>query len=234
MKPVIYFKDENPKLLMNTAPPFGFLLKGETYEHILKFQKNATTPMNMYHKDCGVVGNSGTLRLKKYSSRIDAHDTVFRVNDFRLNSFSGKKTTYNLYASPTYSVLKGNYTVLSLCNLPWVYSCQNILHSKKYSNIHMINPRFYEHVHNISGRKKKIPLTGIVAIHIALELCETVSLYGFTKNVKTSACFKYWDCGRTSQWYMNRKGHRTFHDFHANTRHLTNLLKNNSKRLFLF
>ena len=40
MKPVIYFKDENPKLLMNTAPPFGFLLKGETYEHILKFQKN--------------------------------------------------------------------------------------------------------------------------------------------------------------------------------------------------
>lgn len=234
MGPVIFFKNEDPHLLMNKPPPFGFFLKGETYNHILSFHKNATAPEKFYHKDCAVVGNSGALRLKEYSHKIDSHETVFRVNDFKINKFSGKKITYNLYASPTYKYLRGNYTVLSLCNLPWVYSCQNILHSKKYTNIHMINPRFYEHVHNESGRRKKIPLTGIVAIHVALEMCESVSLYGFTRNVNSDDCFKYWDCGKSTKWYMNRKGDGTFHDFYANTKHLLNLLKSNPKRLSLF
>ena len=222
----LFFKNERNKNLYIKNPPYGYRLKDFYFKDLKKFKKNASIPPNKHYKTCAVVGNSGSLLNKHYGKEIDSHEAVFRVNYFHLKSkYSGTKTTWSVLASPSYISFKAkSYKTAVLCNRPYIYSCHNILFNTLKPTYHMINPIFYEYVYNKTNRKKKIPLTGTVAVYFAMKLCKVVNVYGFTV-FQEHKCAYYWNCQRTSSWYMNRNGSEVFHDFYENSRLLIKLNK---------
>jgi len=87
-----------------------------------------------------------------------------------------------------------------------------MLFSHTNKRMHMINPLFYDYVYNVTERRSKIPLTGLVSVFLALRTCRYVNIYGFTIK-QYSKCAYYWDCSKSSKWYVERKGDAVFHDF---------------------
>lgn len=75
---------------------------------------------------------------------------------------------------------------------------------------------FYERVRrHTDKRKHAIPLTGVVAVAVAMRSCEMVNVYGLSTMGTRPACFYYWKCGRrdTDAVYHSRPGDAEFHDF---------------------
>ena len=116
-----------------------------------------------------------------------------------------------------------NQTMLVLCDRPYVYSCQNVLFARRKPQLHNINPRFYERVRrHTDKRKNAIPLTGVVAVAVAMRSCESVDVYGLSTMEETTrrSCFYYWRCSSTDAVYHSRPGDAEFHDFKGNARAL--------------
>lgn len=68
-------------------------------------------------------------------------------------------------------------------------------------------------------RQRAIPLTGVVAVAVAMRSCANVSVYGMStmqKPAKQKACYYYWHCGATDKAYHSRPGDADFHDFKRN------------------
>ena len=98
--------------------------------------------------------------------------------------------------------------------------------------MHNINPRFYEAVRRQTDKRRHaIPLTGVVAVAVAMRACATVDVYGLSVSAAlpsppTSAtrptCYYYWSCSRgmTDAKYHSRPGDAEFHDFAGNARAL--------------
>ena len=94
----------------------------------------------------------------------------------------------------------------------------------------MINPRFYEMVRRQTDKRKNaIPLTGVVAVAVAMRSCDSVDVYGLsTMSSARPACFYYWRCGGgltaatalTDAKYHSRPGDAEFHDFKGNAQAL--------------
>lgn len=233
--------EEDAQKLMRHAPPYGYKFGTFRPDELLAKRRNATLPANMASLGtCAVVGSSGTLLTARFGAEIDAHDAVIRVNGAPLGGSThgpivGSKVTWRVFASPhaasDYRFHEEqqypNQTLMALCDRPYVYSCQNVMYARRKPRMHGINPRFYEAVRkHTDQRKKAIPLTGVVAVALAIRSCDSVDVYGMSTLGPDSsrACFYYWRCGRgqTDAAYHSRKGDSEFHDFKGNARALLN------------
>ena len=68
-------------------------------------------------------------------------------------------------------------------------------------------------------RKRAIPLTGVVAVAMAIRSCARVDVYGMSTMSAGArrSCFYYWSCGQgTDARYHSRPGDAEFHDFRGN------------------
>ena len=242
----LFMIEEEPSRLMKHAPPYGYKFgngkRAFRPDELEAKRRNATLPSKRRFGSCAVVGSSGTLLHAKLGKEIDAHHAVFRVNGAPLGSHYanggmksyadvvGTRTTWRLFSSPHAASDYGfheeraypNQTMLVLCDRPYVYSCQNVLFARPKPYLHGINPRFYEAVRkHTDKRKSAIPLTGVVAVAIAMRSCDTVDVYGMSVMSRAKqACFYYWSCGRTDATYHSRPGDAQFHDFHGNAQAL--------------
>ena len=86
-------------------------------------------------------------------------------------------------------------------------------------------------------QSRTIPLTGVVAVAVAMRVCRTVDVYGLStvaaqwgekgpparkparqgRGGRSATCFYYFRCsGSTDEWYHRRPGDADFHDFAGN------------------
>ena len=230
--------DEEPARLMKHTPPYGYRFGAGTrafrLDELHAKRLNATLPDVRRFGSCAVVGSSGTLLHHRLGREIDAHDAVIRVNGAPLGArfapVVGTRTTWRLFSSPhaasDYSFHEErafpNQTLLVLCDRPYVYSCQNVMFARRKPLLHNINPRFYEAIRRqTDSRKQAIPLSGVVAVAVALRSCASVDVYGLSTMDRTQrSCFYYWQCGQSDGTYHTRPGDAQFHDFKGNARAL--------------
>ena len=236
----VFMLEEEPARLMKHAPPYGYKFgagkRAFRPDELEAKRKNATLPAIRAFGSCAVVGSSGSLLHHRFGAEIDSHDAVFRVNaaplDKTVASVAGTRTTWRLFSSPHASSdfsfheerLYPNQTTLVLCDRPFVYSCQNVMFARRKPNMHNINPRFYEAVRRQADKRKHaIPLSGVVAVAVAMRSCDTVDVYGLsTMRSVQPTCYYYWSCGRgmTDAKYHSRPGDAEFHDFAGNAQAL--------------
>ena len=94
--------------------------------------------------------------------------------------------------------------VALVCNQARVDTCHDNLwrySSSRGSRLHAISPIFLHAVRNLTGGL--IPLTGVVALMLAIKSCERVRAYGFYLGRNSSACRYYYDCNETDGAYNN-------------------------------
>ena len=128
------------------------------------------------------------IRPPGRGKEIDAHSAVIRINTAPLSPrfapHAGSRTTWRVMASPhamsdwrfTEQRLFGNVTTLVVCDRPYVYSCQNVLYASRKPSWHGINPSFYAAVRRQTDKRKRaIPLTGVVAVAVAMRVCRVVT-----------------------------------------------------------
>lgn len=82
-------------------------------------------------------------------------------------------------------------------------------------NASIVNPVFYSQLWDLLGRPrgKQTPSTGLLAIALALGVCDRVSLFGFSKSGEPNECaHHYWDC---PSWSRHFNYLDPAHHFHA-------------------
>ncbi|KAJ6666679.1 hypothetical protein lerEdw1_020403 [Lerista edwardsae] len=153
-------------------------------------------PLEYPLKHCAVVGNAGILKDSNCGAEIDKSDFVFRYN--KLNE---KKTTFleniadygdTLILMPAFS-FKGN-TAPSFK----VHHTLREVHAKQ--KVFFFNPRYLKSLAQYwrsKGVKEFRLSSGLMLTSAAVELCETVKLYGFwpfSKNIDgTPISHHYYD-----------------------------------------
>ena len=235
----LFFAEEDAARLLRHPPPFGYQFPRVTLASVRARQRNATVPTERRFRSCAVVGNSGTLRLRKLGHEIDQHDAVFRVNHApppqqsggkQLVPWTGERTTWRIVTSRWFDEAKRDPSqrILAVCDRPFIYSCQNILFENgPVRLVHNVNPRFYAAVRRQAG-KSRIPLAGLVATGLALRTCDSVDVYGLStmqhderrKPGAPRVCGYYWTCSgapglHSDRAYHSRPGDAEFHDFPA-------------------
>ena len=68
---------------------------------------------------------------------------------------------------------------LVVCDRPFLHECQRALLADAGGVAHAVSPNFYFEVRRHCGHSR-IPLTGLVALALAMRSCATVDAYGFT------------------------------------------------------
>lgn len=223
----LLFVNESSDALMRHAPPYGFKFQMFQRTRLEEMKRNAWWEPLPRAKSCAVVGNSGILRQRRDGALVDAHDLVFRVNHAPTTGYEphvGNKTDYHVSASHWMREKKEHpsRSFLVVCDRPYVYSCQNAMFATRRPGVQMINPLFYREVRTFAG-DSKIPLTGFVAVSLALRLCDRVRLFGFsvyTPRKNDRVCEYYYACARSAHWYNTRRGNLLFHDFAAHRKTL--------------
>jgi hypothetical protein len=232
----VLFAHESISQLMRHVPPYGFRFPGFTAQHLDKFKQNASTRELPSYNSCAVVGNSGILLTKHHGSLIDAQDAVFRVNnavtDPKYRTHVGNRTTLHISSSSWMkrAKLHPRRDILVVCDMPFVNSCQNILFASHRTNVRLVNPIFYKSVRDLVGNSR-IPLTGFVAIAIAMRTCKNVLLFGFSTGAR-SACAYYYYCKSTDAAYHERTGDSLFHDFKSHKTQLRQWNESGVLRLY--
>mmetsp|Transcript_39621 Transcript_39621/g.84382 ORF Transcript_39621/g.84382 Transcript_39621/m.84382 type:complete len:267 (+) Transcript_39621:87-887(+) len=239
----LYAVQEDPQALMRQKPPYGYKFQTFRIDELLAKLHNGSMPKKRHFRRCAVVGSSGSLLQHELGAEIDDHDAVIRINSApassRFGRFTGVRTTWRVMASPhaasdwrfTEQARFPNETMLVVCDRPYVYSCQNVLFATWKQRMHAVNPLFYQQVRKHTG-KSVIPLTGVVAVAIAMRSCKNVDTYGLsTMQSRPRTCFYYWRCGQTDAWYHRRPGDSDFHDFRANAAALLNWNASNHIRI---
>jgi len=186
---------------------------------------NALGPSERLHDTCAVVGSSSRMLDCKFGKDIDQHDAVFRLNDSPTKKFKrwvGSKTTYRLLNDVSKRGVD-NATVLIPMHILHadVQSMKRegrifwfVLHTPvPYVNLH--------HTYQYNGTTLPIRHTssGVVALRLAMDLCNKTTAYGFT----TEEEFTYGH-------YYNRKSKKPEPEFFKDKGH--GLLTN--RALFLF
>jgi hypothetical protein len=148
-------------------------------------------------QNCAVVGASRNLLGSHYGGLIDGHDVVFRVNRAPTAEFQrdvGRKTTHHVMwptdlgpdqADREAVLLMNPITlhtedvfgkILSLVekDLPW-----------EKSRVRVIHPEFIEYIHdNWMQGQGAFPSTGLIAMMIAVHVCDEVDVFGFGANAE--------------------------------------------------
>lgn len=148
---------------------------------------------------CAVVGNSGNLLQTEYGAVIDSHSVVFRMNKAMTLGFEkyvGNKTTHHIiYPESAVDLAPGVHLVLlpfKLRDLEWVTSAlstgeirttymrvKELVQADK-DKVMVVNPGFFKYTHDRwTEHHGRYPSTGMLAIVLALHLCDEVSAFGY-------------------------------------------------------
>ena len=226
----LFIASERARMLAVEKAPYGMLMggksKAEMIAKIRQYKRNASLPLSCRYASCAVVGSSGILRGGRLGAVIDAHDAVIRINaapTHRHEEAVGRRTTWRIHNSEKpYMMAVSDLPELqvAICHMAWIGSCQHQAFSGAYDEtLAYINPRFYSQVYSLLGRPrdKSAPSTGLLAIALALGVCDKVSVFGFGAAGAAATpdgaklCRHYWEC---PQWENEAKYHDPLHTFH--------------------
>lgn len=168
---------------------------------------------------CAVVGSSGLLLGARLGARIDAHDAVIRMNTAPMRGFEadvGQRTSLLLATLiPWRHLMRQNprphVPVIEYCNQPWLSICWTsiaegdpVLKAKQvWADGARISPLLAARAAaSMRLRRGSQASTGAIGVLLALELCDSVTAFGFGAN--STACAKYYAC-MNSATYTGRK-----------------------------
>lgn len=176
------------------------MLKSDTNAIMTLFPNQPPIP---HHSTCAVVGNSGNLLHSGYGATIDGHEAVFRMTVAPTKGFEvdvGTKTTYHLiYSSILFadSGIDQKAIILYYSNaFSDLKSFIDFMHDRKDrlkspqdhilldkvppEHFRILHPDFwYSLQHDWLNHAGSHPSTGIMAIVIALRVCDHVDVFGF-------------------------------------------------------
>ncbi|KAG2461359.1 SIA4B sialyltransferase, partial [Polypterus senegalus] len=161
---------------------------------------------------CAVVGNSGHLLHSNLGQLISSHDYVFRMNHGKTKGYEadvGNKTTHHImYPESAQDLDKGVHLVLlpfKVQDLHWLASALSTGEIKRtYTRVKtkiktdrdkivVINPSFFHYVYlNWTNSQGKYPSTGLLAIMLAVHMCDQVSVFGYGAD-KLGNWHHYWE-----------------------------------------
>lgn len=141
---------------------------------------------------CAVVGASRNLLGSGYGRLIDAHDVVFRVNRAPTEDYDsdvGEKTTHHV-AWPTdlspsvadrWAFLLFNPLTLHTPNLfDWMLTLVEHELPWPADRVRIINPEFVKYLDEYWTKGRgDFPSTGLIAMMVALHVCDEVDIFGF-------------------------------------------------------
>jgi hypothetical protein len=226
----LFVAAESLRAIAAEAAPYGMRMGGKSesamLQRIRQYQRNASMPLTCHYPTCAVVGSSGSLRETSFGAGIDAHAAVFRINAAPARGHEravGARTTLRVHNSEKPFMLASLGVPelnLVICHMGWIGSCQHQAFSGRYPDrLAQINPVFYGQIWSLLGRPadKRIPSTGLLAIALALGMCDSVSIYGFGKAGRQSKgiCRHYWSCVHYEDEAAYYDPLHTFHDWLA-------------------
>ncbi len=142
-------------------------------------------------RTCAIVGNSGNLRGSRYGSAIDAHDVVLRMNDAVVKGYEadvGAKTTIVMTNAHKMPAIVGEkiHLVIYCDQIPETLNTIDKVITRadvtlKFKSLNVLDNRFFSSLYKYTGKK---PSTGMAAVFLGLNFCESVDLYGFGKDSK--------------------------------------------------
>ncbi|XP_077405339.1 CMP-N-acetylneuraminate-beta-galactosamide-alpha-2,3-sialyltransferase 1-like [Vanacampus margaritifer] len=148
---------------------------------------------------CAVVGNSANLKDSHYGRLIDSHDVVLRMNKSPIKGYEedvGAKTTHRLmYPESATDLDNITHLVLSpfkIMDMVWLEKAlttgfrgetyepvRSTIRANK-NLVMVLNPGFIAYVHRTWLRRQHgYPSTGILAVILALHMCEKVHVFGY-------------------------------------------------------
>jgi len=146
---------------------------------------------------CAVVGASRNLLGSRYGDLIDAHDVVFRVNRAPTAGFIrdvGAKTTHHVMWPTALGPEQADRRAVLLMN-PLTLHSKDVfgeilsLVEKELpwepSQVRIIHPEFIKYIHdNWMNGHGQFPSTGLIALMLAVHVCDEVDVFGFGANAE--------------------------------------------------
>ena len=223
----LFMGAEWPRWLLARKAPFGLRMGGKTeaqmQDTLRRYLMNVSQPLRCRYRTCAVVGSAGRLRDGRLGAAIDAHDAVIRINAAPTSGFEtavGRRTTWRVHNSEKPWFMASLNTPelhLVVCHTAWIGACQHQAFSGLWStNVSIINPVFYSQLWGVLRRPlgKQVPSTGLLAIALALGVCDRVRIFGFSQRGDSTVCaHHYWDCPRWSRDYNYLDPKHPFHDW---------------------
>jgi hypothetical protein len=245
-----FLTDEATSALCEWQPPGGFASKGSAHGSPVAgvscmelagiLRKNSSRPNRTSYGSCAVVGSSGGLIGSALGREIDAHNAVFRINHasvFRFERDVGSRVTFRVMTHYQWriamrgmrpSLLRKGVLPILYCHNPWFGKCfQDALVVQRWMlgrRPMITNPRLAGTVMRLaeSAKRRKVPTTGMVSVALALNMCDNVTVYGFSDGSNRTACAYYHDgCRLREGEYFRASG--PSHDFAQQIRLLTSL-----------
>ena len=194
----LFMGAEWPRRLLASKAPFGLRMGGKTekqmHDTLRLYLRNISQPLRCHYRTCAVVGSAGRLRDSRLGAAIDAHDAIIRINAAPTRGFEtavGQRTTWRVHNSekPWFMAsLNTPELQVVVCHTAWIGACQHQAFSGLWSaNASIINPVLYSQLWGLLKRPKgkQAPSTGLLAIALALGVCDRVRLFGFGRQEAT-------------------------------------------------
>ncbi|THU59270.1 hypothetical protein C4D60_Mb07t00360 [Musa balbisiana] len=142
-------------------------------------------------KTCAVVGNSGDLLKTEFGEEIDGHDAVFRDNEAPVNEkyakHVGLKRDFRLVvrgaARNMAAILNGSSIIITLKDCLKIAADEVlIIKSVIHRDFNAVIKELPNPVYLFQGivLRRGAKGTGMKSIELALSMCDTVDIYGFT------------------------------------------------------
>jgi hypothetical protein len=149
-------------------------------------------PGSRKRRMCAVVGASRNLLGSGYGPLIDAHDLVFRVNRAPRGDFAsdvGWRTTHHVAWPTNLSKENADRRAYLLWNpltlhtpdlFDWMLSLVEKDLRWDPERVRIINPEFVKYLHESWMEERgSFPSTGLVAMMLAVHVCDEVDIFGF-------------------------------------------------------
>ncbi|XP_067849214.1 type 2 lactosamine alpha-2,3-sialyltransferase-like isoform X5 [Heptranchias perlo] len=156
--------------------PFGTLSSERYFQAVLSELKSCDVPeklKNLSCLNCIVVGNGGVLRNKTLGKKIDSYDVVIRLNSGPVIGYEddvGNKTTFRFCYPESLSSDRSQYDAdTTLVFVP--FKAVDLRWLKEMLLKRRVPPQY--------------PTTGIIAISMALTMCDKVHVAGFKYEVSS-------------------------------------------------
>ncbi|CAI5484426.1 unnamed protein product [Closterium sp. Yama58-4] len=138
-------------------------------------------PAGQAFNSCAVVGAGGALLGMQLGREIDSHSAVLRCNRARTRGFEeqvGRRTNFRVTDYYSWGFQERDEKVL----VPIVShtTAQGLVTARKRSytvQTYPIHPSFMQYVTRNAGHA---PTAGFIAVMVALQRCQHITLYGFT------------------------------------------------------
>ena len=174
------------------------------------------------YRSCAIVGSSGVLTKYRLGAEIDAHSAVFRFNRAPTAGYeavAGKRTSFRLLNTVHAGFREGTEaTVQQMQSSTGVNLYQKVLHRVTRHHTYAFDTSFSSHVSKQIG---VLPTGGFFGVHLALQRCVEVSLYGFHHREGYGVRYHYFNSERP----RSVKGGMAIHDYAGEFRLILALAK---------